>query len=139
MRSLPRPPQNLKSKPVCVVEDMLACSWRYTDDTLFYQPAVLKEVDLSKYDYDPTKIYINPINESNGTVYAMDLKTLKKTAVCKDTGMVINFRETVSGEDDAVIFTTQAYTLDAVELYNHGNCELLGTKSGQKLRVWDSW
>lgn len=118
------PLNNLAAAPELLVEDML--EGVFTDDTFFYCPAVLEDVEQS----------INgELNNCNGTMYALDLNTLERTTVCENTGFNFFFYHAISSEDDIIGVKGRPYTKETA-LVGGEQRILMGKKSGGGLEYW---
>lgn len=131
------PINDLAAAPELIAENMIYAPQKSifndSEDTFYYQPAVFEESDPSP-DANPNEYYTDT-TESNGTLFAVDLKTLEKTTVCEDIGMNITIS---TAFDDKVIFAGVMYDSKGALLANNGNNYIIGNKNGDKPKVWFS-
>ena len=92
---------------------------------LYYQPAVFERVENS--------LEYTSFNESNGTIYALDLNTLEQTTVCENIGINIDIE--AAYEDKVVFSSHHAYNAEGKRFAKSGN-QIIGTKYGTELEIW---
>ncbi len=131
------PLNNLTVTPELIAENMInsLSQYRFDEDTLYYQPAVLEMVDASKFPHNIKNTDFT--NDSNGTLFALNLNTLKRTTVCKNIGMNIDINAVF---DDKISFTGCAYTADAdvIKMANGTKNQVVVSKNGNEIEVWFS-
>ena len=131
------PLNNLTAAPELIAENMVYSLSKYAfdEDTLYYQPAILEMVD--KTDFPSNIKNTDFTNDSNGTLYALNLNTLKRTTVCEDIGMNINISAVFGGK---ISFTGCAYRADAdaIKMANGTKNQVVVSKNGSEIDVWFS-
>ena len=121
------PLNDLEAEPQRIAENIIYGQIRFSSEgtMLYYQPAVFERVENS--------LEYTSFNESNGTIYALDLNTLEQTTVCENIGINIDFN---SAYEDKVVFSAKhAYNAEGKRFAKSGD-QIIGTKYGTELEIW---
>lgn len=121
------PLTDLTASPEKLAENVCVADAIFTDDTLFYLPAT--------YYSGETEEAPNFTNINNGTILALDLKTLEVTTVCENTGLKIFLQGAINCENDRISFTARNGEGEWRKMANDGNNRLIGSKSGG-VEIW---
>ena len=111
------PMSDLTADGECVVENMIYSpdNYRFTEETFYYLPCVWEAADKSQQPNSEV-IYYNPINNCDGKLYAMNLKTAESKLIVEDSGMT---NRIYYAWNDIVLFSGLAYNESGLK--NQGN------------------